>query len=407
MLTIGAGCGDWLDVEPRTELKGSIIYKSEEGFKDVMNGIYIQMAGPELYGVNTSFYFTDLLANLWYVRTSQNQKIIDIAAYKYTNKAVEEEITAIWSKYYTVIAHINDLLENLAGSNVSFNYGNKELLLGEAYGLRAFLHLEVLRLFGPVPSLAADGDLAVPYVTELTRDPSRLISVSYGEVKKRIEADLDQAEKYLKDDPFQAGTMSDVASPNYGNYTPNDSWHYYRQTHFNMYAVDAVRARFYQWIGNTDKAVACARKVVEARNPDDAGVKFVLANEANSYAESTTGNLVYKCEHIFALTCSNHQDMIQNMFVADVTVGATLYLRSTWPGTIYENDQSDVRNKANRYCEIDGQTAYFLKYNGNDVIRPANQIPLLRLAEMYLILIEDLPWSTARTISTLSVRPVA
>ena len=49
--------------------------------------------------------------------------------------------------------------------------------MGEAYGLRAFLHLEVLRLFGPVPKEASDADIAIPYVTEFTKDPTRTVSL--------------------------------------------------------------------------------------------------------------------------------------------------------------------------------------------------------------------------------------
>ena len=42
-----------------------------------------------------------------------------------------------------------------------------------------------------------------------------------------------------------------------------------------------------------------------------------------------------------------------------------------------------------------GSTAYYLKYLGSGVIDPLDQIPLIRLAEMYLILIENSPMSEA------------
>ena len=60
LLLLAYGCNDWLDVDPRTEIKESDIYTEETGFKNVMNGIYIQMASSSLYGRNMSFYFPDL-----------------------------------------------------------------------------------------------------------------------------------------------------------------------------------------------------------------------------------------------------------------------------------------------------------------------------------------------------------
>ena len=137
VLALCCGCNDWLDVKPRTELQSDIIYANEKGFQNVMNGIYVQMAAKDLYGFNTSAYFTD--SNL----LSSKEK--SIAQYDFTNSEVEGVIETIWSKYYTAIAHVNTLLEHLKETDVNFSYGNKELLMGEAYGLRAFLHLEVCR----------------------------------------------------------------------------------------------------------------------------------------------------------------------------------------------------------------------------------------------------------------------
>lgn len=395
VLTLTVSCSDWLDVNPRTELKEEDIYTSEKGFLNVMNGIYIQLAAEELYGVNTSFYFLDLLAGLW--STTANTQENYVATFNYTQSGVEKVITNIWSKYYKCIAHINNLLENLNYTEVKFSYGNKELLKGEAYGLRAFLHLEILRLFGPVPKEASDVDEAIPYVTELTKDPTQLISVSYGRVQKMILQDLDSAEMNLKNDPFISGSMSDLNNPN-GNqvqYIPNDDWHYYRQTHFNIYAVDATRARFYQWIGQSEQATAYARKILSSMDPDGTE-KFVLANEANSYITSNGKNLVMQCEHLFAVNCSDHQVKLQGMLAGSTLIRPKLYLISYYLRSLYENDEGDIRNKSGRYFQVDGQYAYYLKYSGSGSIDPINMIPLLRLSEMYLILIENLPWQEAQ-----------
>ena len=396
MLMLLGGCSEWLNVNPRMELKGDIVYADENGFKDVMNGIYLQMASGSLYGKNTCFYFQDLLAGLWYQEPTGMVRERYIASYDYENSMVEDLITDIWSEYYTVIAHINDLLANLEKTNVRFSYGNKELLKGEAYGLRAYLHSEVLRLFGPVPAEAADAEVCIPYVTELTRDPSKLLSLTYGEVKKMVLQDLDSAEVYLQHDPFLSASMKDLNDPLYGNAGLKDDWQYYRQTHFNTYAVDALRARFCQWIGDREQATVYARKVVEVQATEGEGNKFVLANEANSYSNSKGKNLVFQCEHLFALHCSNHQDKTEGVLVGSDLEAPTLRQYSFYINSIYENDEGDIRNKSGRYFQIDGSWASCLKYYGNGSIKPVNMIPLIRLSEMYLILIENLPLEQAR-----------
>lgn len=83
-----------------------------------------------------SYYFPDLLAGYWYKTNNSTENYI--MSYSYSNTDVEDVIKTIWSKYYTAIAHINDLLENLDKTNVRFTYGNKELLYGEAYGCGHF-----------------------------------------------------------------------------------------------------------------------------------------------------------------------------------------------------------------------------------------------------------------------------
>lgn len=55
------GCNDWLDVNPRTEMKQDILFSSETGYKSALIGAYIQLASENLYGKNTSMYFPELL----------------------------------------------------------------------------------------------------------------------------------------------------------------------------------------------------------------------------------------------------------------------------------------------------------------------------------------------------------
>lgn len=99
-------------------------------------------------------------------------------------------------------------------------------------------------------------------------------------------------------------------------------------------------------------------------------------------------------EHLFAVNCSNHQDLISGVLTGS---RPDLYSSKNNVNKIYENATDDIRNKTGRYWAFDGTTAYFLKYSGSGVIEPINMIPLIRLSEMYLILIENLPIGEAAT----------
>lgn len=397
-LPLLTACESWLDVQPRTEIKENDIYLNETGFKEVMNGIYIQMASEELYGMNTTMYFNDNLARIWTVSTAAPlPTTAQVANYNFTHKDVEPIIGKIWNKYYSTVSDINNLIDKLNTTDVKFGYGNRELLLGEAHGLRAFLHLDLLRLFGPVPSTATDGDITIPYVTELTKNPDKLKSVSYGEVKQQILRDLDLAADYLKDDPFLDATVMQTTRIYPAGYQIDDEWQYYRPTHFNIYAVTALRARFYQWIGDTGKAVQYAKEVLEFKDPDEVTQKFMLANESNSWSPSRGRNLVMRVEHLFGLHCSNHQTMIEpylfssspKLDMQNIAAVNTLFQATENP--------SDVRNVTGRYWRSNANSRMeFLKYAGSGQATSPNIIPLLRVAEMYLILIENLPIDEAK-----------
>ena len=64
---------------------------------------------------------------------------------------------------YNIIANINNFLKYIDKNRSVIKTGKYyELMKGEALGLRAFLHFDLLRLFGPVYSENPTGK-AIPY----------------------------------------------------------------------------------------------------------------------------------------------------------------------------------------------------------------------------------------------------
>ena len=59
------GCNDWLDVQPKSQVKEEDLFSSESGFRDALTGIYALMGRVETYGGNSTMGFMDMLAQTY------------------------------------------------------------------------------------------------------------------------------------------------------------------------------------------------------------------------------------------------------------------------------------------------------------------------------------------------------
>jgi hypothetical protein len=389
-------CSDWLDVNPRSEIKETVLLLSESGYKNALNGAYIMMAQSDLYGKNTTMYLPEILSRTWTIPATNTDVMYQLANFDYASSKVESLISTVWLNYFKVIAQLNNILKNFENTDISFSYNNDKFVKGEALGLRAFLHLDILRYFGPVPDENVNSsELAIPYVTEMTKDPDKLVSISYSEVLSNIEKDLNEAERLLEIDPIKVHPNTNLNRPERKQIypeLPDDTWHYYRQVRFNYYAVLATKARFYHWTGKKELAVTYAKKVIEAVNTDNTP-KFPLVTEATYSIQPNDGALTMFNEQIFGIHNPDLQSIVNPLFASSTsTLTQTLaYLRTAFETTINAND---VRYGTNRYWETRTYSGsrtinHYRKYTGNDLVPTANQAPLIRMAEMYFIVIEN------------------
>lgn len=395
LLALCSACNDWLDVNPRSQIKGEELYKSEDGFKKALNGVYINIAKEGLYGRQTTMYFTDALARLWKDPSLNTDVLYAINRFDYTHQNVEPLVSSIFLTYYNSIAQLNDLLKSLdERTDVTFRYNNDKLLRGEALGLRAFLHLDVLRMFGPMPQTATDGTLAVPYVTEITNETSKLVSKTWGEVFTLMEKDLLDAKALLEEyDPVVTATMRQLEDTYYigTEGMPEDEWQYFRHGRFNYYAVLGTLARMYHWKGDKEQAAAYARQVIESE-------KFPLATEET--LSQSGSDLVMYDEHLFDIDNPDLQDIVEPLFA---TQTASLNQDEGALDVAYESDvhNSDIRYRNRRYWETvtyqQSVITHFRKYTGNNTNASSNRVPLLRSVEMYFILMEDAPIAELQT----------
>src|SRR5436190_20992130 len=95
ILFVSTGCKKWLDVSPKTEIRESILFSDEQGFKDAMIGTYTLLGGTNMYGSNLTMGMLDGMAQR-YNSSATTHSFYYPARYDYTNTASKNYITAIW-----------------------------------------------------------------------------------------------------------------------------------------------------------------------------------------------------------------------------------------------------------------------------------------------------------------------
>ena len=188
-----SSCSNWLDVQPKTTVEEEEVFSREIGFKEALTGIYIKMASKDLYAKNLSYGFLDILGQRY--EPSNVEAYQDELWYTFPSTKTESYTTAIWGKMYNIIANVNNLLYYCDKKRDVFTTENYyEIIKGEALGLRAFLHFDLLRMYGPIYEQNPTSK-RIAYRTVFNREPKEMQSSNV--VVDSIIADLKQAEIYF------------------------------------------------------------------------------------------------------------------------------------------------------------------------------------------------------------------
>ena len=145
-------CSDWLDVSPKTSIPTDKQFESESGFKDALTGIYLKLGTKTLYAGDLTYAYLDELAGLYsdYPGYNTNAVFNQSIVFDYENMFLSKK-NGIYSAMYNIIANINNFLEYVdKNKDVLVTERYYETMKGEALGLRAFLHFDLLRMFGPI-----------------------------------------------------------------------------------------------------------------------------------------------------------------------------------------------------------------------------------------------------------------
>ena len=162
--SFSCSCNDWLEVDSDARVVQEDLFSTGDGFRSALNGIYRLLGEKELYAMDLTWGMASVLGHNYEVsRMPYNYQLLE-EDYEYEQSL--DIIDPIWSKGFRVIANCNNLIQETEKKDTSFfelGKVEKDLIIGEAIGVRAMMHLELLRLFAPAPILD-DGKLYMPYV---------------------------------------------------------------------------------------------------------------------------------------------------------------------------------------------------------------------------------------------------
>ena len=386
------GCSDWLDYTPKDRETEDQTFSSKQGFYTAVNGVYNRLIDDVMYGKNLTWGMLDLMGKryethgrLTYTSGSNSLDASIISRYTYTDIDFEPIIEDIWEEAYSTILNINVILDNAEQKRGSVLVeSDYNIIKGDLLALRAFLHFDMLRLFGPVYSRNPD-QLCIPYNDSRTAQVYEQLSAS-SIIYDHLIPDLNAAEDCLAEyDPIVTeGPLASTVSS-------EDNFTRYRQLRLNYYATILLKARIYLWAGDTENALIEARKLT-----DDPQVRaWFPAVDPNTLLGNTVNpDRTFSTECLFGFYDSGRNTIFTSNFdAANLTSSSLLQPRTSYLSLLFTN-AGDYRYQSQWSANT------FQKYKGIELTEEENEdgtypfytyfMPLMHLSEAYYIAAECL-----------------
>ncbi|HEY8388169.1 MAG TPA: RagB/SusD family nutrient uptake outer membrane protein [Parasegetibacter sp.] len=365
-----SGCSKWLDVSPKSTLKEEELLSTQDGFIDVLNGVYIRITEDRLYGQELGYGFIDVLAQYYdNIPSTPSHQYNQASKYNYENASVKNIIDNIWTGMYRAITNCNVIVERIDDKQDVFTGNNYKRVKGEALALRAFMHFDLLRLFAPAYSTTTRDQKGIPYVNKISKTAIPFSTID--QVCQMIEADLLAARNLLHD--FDIMGPVDESQDASLVYTVSN-----RKVWINYYAATALLARLELFRNNKTKAM----QYVDELTTDHARLKI-------KWAQATQFYYYYNAnEKIFGVFMDVGTDMkakVTERFDPESAIN-NLILKVSLARTMEVYETSSGGASDYRYLEWNSKTAdnYLTKFS------TLPGIPLLKIGEVYLIAAECL-----------------
>ena len=272
-------------------------------------------------------------------------------------------------------------MENLELQSV-LDERTENLVKGEALGLRAFMHFDLLRMFGAGNLKNNPSNLdrqSIPYTEVLDKNLSPQLSVS--EVLKRVNEDLDNAIAFLDvSDPWGTNLALNLLDRS------DDLFYLNRKFRFNYWAAIATKAKVLLWEGKHEEALEYAEKFIS-----ESQIDFVKESDLSGSDKDFT----FSREYIFGLDVFNlfEESNIKSYFGTGTgntnITNKLMYVKGERFAQIFELNSVGVSDFRQQYkfttLEFD---KIFTAYDEND--SAGNRLALMRKPEVYYIAAECL-----------------
>ena len=344
--TLFASCEKIIEQEPQTSLDATTAFNNRQSVEAGIIGVYDAFQSASYYGVSYT-----LLAELGADNTSHTGSFPSYLEIKNRNITTNNvDLSNLWNQIYVVINRVNTVLAAAEGiTDAAFN---KPVALAELRFLRGVAYFDLLRLWGGnITGYNMTGGKGVPLrlVPTLTgADAAATARVTEAEVWTQILADLDFA---VQNAPVPSTTVSVAA----GRLTKNAA--------LGM----AARAELYR--NNFDAAETLATQILTQYTAVARG--GLAANYADVWATKNT-----RPESIWELQfTATDANSLRFYYYGRNEVASSAALGDA-------HEAGDTRKAVNYTPTAIATTFKQLKY-----FRPdgTDNIPLLRLAEIYLI----------------------
>lgn len=381
-------CEKWLQATSSTQFQADEILKSRDGYLDALSGVYITMGSSDAYGMYATWYMNDIICCPYQNFTSA--KLMNLQNHNYTHVNVREDIATLWKGYYNIIANANMILDRLEGAKGLFSSELEfNLIKGELLAIRAYCHFDLMRTFGIWGwDSVASSKLTIPYVLHYGMQVTP--QLTYKETAELLMKDLNESLRLLAKDPVTGVIPSGFnEGPNADGYWNN------RRRHLNLYAVQALAARIYQWREDYDNAAMYAQLALDGITTNG-GASWVDQEAILTTYDNDRKDWTFSSEHLFSLECTGLYERTMGYLIPGASTSEAFHLDETFSYIFimpYEVDDDveiilgDIRgealllkyNQGGYDCyKLYGSSSYWDKYR--------NLMPMIKLPELYFIL---------------------
>lgn len=295
-----SACNQWLDIPPKGQVDAKELLTDVKGYNAAINGVYSIMTSNALYGKEMTYGVMDVYAQYWKIAPSH----LYAKAVNYERDYTISYSNGFWSEMYRAIGQCNQILESYKETGNTIE--NSNLFKGEALGLRGFMHLELLKMFGPVLRTTADyAKAAIPY-----RKNYNNIAIKFNtatEVLNFARADLLAALVEFENDPINVNGRVGNGNTSRLDYSSVIDR---RGNRMNVWAVKAILARLEMIAGNKTTALEYCEDIIAN------GIIFTFNSRFNA-TEETFRDLNCSTELIFSLYSNNLYQITAGTFGFD------------------------------------------------------------------------------------------